>query len=137
PQPHLFPMTTHQRCSTTTIANSDRYDPYIRLLIESFAEVMDELRIVEHELAELKSLREKELEQFRGISEEWIQRENNYKAEIKRLELLLVKESKEGVACVALARHGTLVDRSGTKRFLARVKRMSNPKDQGALSTSV
>jgi hypothetical protein len=78
-------------------------------------------------------LREKELEQFAGISEEWLQREENYKAEIKRLELFLAKESKDGMASVALARSESIVDRAGSKRFHARVKRVSNSQNQGTL----
>lgn len=99
-------------------------------LLEGFAQLTKQLRKTEQELAELKFLREKELEQFRGISEEWIQREDGYKAEIRRLEVVLAKESKDGVASVALARHESLVDRSGAKRFQARLKRMSNSHEQ-------
>jgi hypothetical protein len=108
---------------------SERYNSYVLGLIEGFARLTQQLRITERELAELKHLREKELEQFQGISEEWIQREDGYKSEIKRLEVVLARESKDGVASVALARHGSLVDRSGTKRFRERLNRMSNSQD--------
>lgn len=99
------------------------------------------MQALEQELAELKNLREKELEQFRGISEEWIQREDGYKAEIKRLEVVLAKESKDGLASVTLARQDTLIDRSGSKRFQARLKRMSTTadreRDRGMLGETV
>jgi len=91
-------------------------------LIEGFAKASQRVEIVEEKLKEIKCLREKELEQFRAISEEWIQREINYKAEIKRLELILAEESKDGVASVTLARHNTLVNRSESKRFEDKVK---------------
>ena len=100
-------------------------------LIEGFANRDRQLQQAQRELSELKVLRERELEQFRGISEEWIQREDGYKAEIRRLELVLAHESPDGVASVALARHGSLVDRSGTKRFQARLKRLSNSQGDG------
>ncbi|KAK3994741.1 hypothetical protein QBC44DRAFT_379171 [Cladorrhinum sp. PSN332] len=102
------------------------YNSYVLSLIEGFAHINQRLESCLAELDELKRAREMELEQFRGISEEWMEREEAYKAEIKRLELVLAKESKDGVASVALARHESLVDRSGTKRFKARLERMSN-----------
>ncbi|KAL2021487.1 hypothetical protein VTK56DRAFT_7120 [Thermocarpiscus australiensis] len=103
------------------------YNSCVLALLEGFGRITRQLRDTEEQLAELKYIRERELEQFRGISEEWVQHEEAYKAEIKRLELLLAKESKDGVASVALARHESLVDRSGSKRFQAKVKRLSNP----------
>jgi len=96
-----------------------------------------QIRKAEAELKELKSLREKELEEFRGISEEWIKREKDYRAEIKRLELILAKESNDGVASVALARHGSLVNRSDSRRFQAQVKRVGDSRDQGMLYASL
>ncbi|KAM7223448.1 hypothetical protein V8F06_001325 [Rhypophila decipiens] len=107
------------------------YNSYVLTLIEGFGKLTTQLKNRESELADLKNLREKELEQFRGISEEWMQREDGYKAEIKRLELVLAKESKDGVASVAMARQTSLVDRSGTKRFRARLKRMSGSHQEG------
>lgn len=100
-------------------------------LLEGFANLTRKLAQRDQELDKLKKLREMELEQFSGISKEWTQREESYKAEIKRLELVLAKESKDGVASVTLARQESLVDRSGTKRFQARLKRMSNSHDNG------
>nr|CAC18297.1 conserved hypothetical protein [Neurospora crassa] len=102
-----------------------QYNSLVHNVLEGFAHLTKRLQALEQELAELKNLREKELEQFRGISEEWIQREDGYKAEIKRLEVVLAKESKDGLASVTLARQDTLIDRSGSKRFQAKLKRMS------------
>lgn len=79
-------------------------------------------------------MREKELEQFGAISKEWMQREADYKAEIKRLELILARESREGIASVALARQDSLVDRS--KRFTDRLKRLSNFDTTGVVFSS-
>jgi hypothetical protein len=55
-----------------------------------------------------------------------MQQEATYKAEIKRLELIIAKTSREGMATVALARSGTLVDRRRARGFVARLQRMSN-----------
>lgn len=105
-------------------------------LIEGFYRLTRQLRGAEKELDELKISRKMELEQFRGMTEEWMEKAETYRAEIKRLELLLAAESKGGMACVALARHGSLVDRAGSKRFQARLKRISGPEDQGMLPLS-
>ncbi|AEO62540.1 uncharacterized protein THITE_2106835 [Thermothielavioides terrestris NRRL 8126] len=106
------------------------YNSCVLALIEGFYRLTRELRATEKELAELKISREMELEQFRGMTEEWVEKSEAYRAEIKRLELLLAKESKDGVACVALARQGSLVDRAGSKRFQANLKRISNSEEQ-------
>ncbi|KAK4228245.1 hypothetical protein QBC38DRAFT_362260 [Podospora fimiseda] len=109
------------------------YNSYVMSLIEGFAHINQRLESCQAELDELKRARSMELEQFRAISEEWMDREGAYKAEIKRLELVLAKESIDGVASVALARHESLVDRSGTKRFKARLERMSGSHERGEL----
>ncbi|KAK3325740.1 hypothetical protein B0H66DRAFT_529760 [Apodospora peruviana] len=111
-----------------------KYNSYVLGLMEGFAHLTHQRLKTEHELDELRNLREKELEQFRGISEEWIHREDRYKAEIRRLEVVLAKKSKDGIASVALARHGSLVDRSGSKRFQARLKRLSSSQDHDGTS---
>ncbi|KAK0652889.1 hypothetical protein B0T16DRAFT_107111 [Cercophora newfieldiana] len=107
------------------------YNSYILSMMEGIGKMARHLKKTEEELKELKGVREKELEEFRGISEEWIKREKDYKAEIKRLELILLRESNDGVASVALARHGSLVNRSDSRRFQAQVKRLSSSRDQG------
>ncbi|KAK3327660.1 hypothetical protein B0T19DRAFT_460861 [Cercophora scortea] len=105
------------------------YNSSVLRLIEAYGNLSQRLQAMEQELSDLKTLRARELEQFREVSEDWMERETGYKAEIKRLEVVLAKESKDGVASVALARHGSLVDRSATKRFQARLKRLSNSQD--------
>jgi hypothetical protein len=108
------------------------YHSCVLSLIEGFYHLTRKLREIEGKLAEIKDLRERELEQFRGMTEEWIETGEAYKAEVKRLELALAKESKDGVASVALARHGSLVDRVGSKRFHARLKRLHDFQHQDA-----
>ncbi|KAK4156312.1 hypothetical protein C8A00DRAFT_30807 [Chaetomidium leptoderma] len=110
------------------------YNSCVLSLIEGFYHLTRKLRDTEEKLTELKDLRERELEQFRGMTEEWVETGEAYKAEVKRLELALAKESKDGVASVALARHGSLVDRAGSKRFHARLKRLGNSRNQDALA---
>ncbi|KAK5660122.1 hypothetical protein OQA88_13591 [Cercophora sp. LCS_1] len=109
------------------------YNSYVLSLLEGFAKISRRLKKTEEQLAELNGLRGKELEQFRGMSEEWMQRENDYKNEIRRLEVILAKESKDGVASVTLARQDSVINRSDTRVFHARLKRISNSQDQGMM----
>lgn len=128
-----MPTSSHSRLKRTPALTCHicRYNSYVFSLIEGFAKASRQVEILEEEVAELKSLREKELEQFRGISEEWIQRENDYRAEVKRLELIPAEESKDGVASVTLARRNTFVNRLGSKQFGDKLRGMSNSEDQG------
>jgi glutamate/tyrosine decarboxylase-like PLP-dependent enzyme len=114
------------------------YNSCVLAVVEAFYRLTRQLRETEKAVAELHNLREMELEQFRSMTEEWMEKGEAYAAEIKRLELALAKESKDGVACVAVMRHGSLVDRAGSKRFQARLKRISNSQDEeGMLTLSI
>lgn len=113
------------------------YNSYILALVEGFAKLHEKLEACEMDLKELKFQREKDLEQFGAMSEEWMQRDDSYKKEIKRLELLLAKESKDGMASVVLARSDTLVDRSGSTHFQSRLKRLSSSHDGCELAPRV
>ncbi|KAL2145513.1 hypothetical protein VTI28DRAFT_6905 [Corynascus sepedonium] len=128
--PSLMQMTEMLSSVMARMGPGDRLDPTyhscVLSLIEGFYKVSRKLRDAEEQLAELKDLRERELDQFRSMTEEWMETGEAYKAEVKRLELALAKESKDGVASVALARHGSLVDRVGSKRFHARLKRLND-----------
>ncbi|AEO56144.1 hypothetical protein MYCTH_2300715 [Thermothelomyces thermophilus ATCC 42464] len=132
--PNVMQMTEMLSSVMTRMAPGDRLDPTyhscIFSLIEGFYKLTRRLQDVEEQLAEIKDLRERELDQFRGMTEEWMETSEAYKAEVKRLELALAKESKDGVASVALARHGSLVDRVGSKRFHARLERLNGLHDQ-------
>ena len=118
-------------CLSCPLTNTSSYNSCVLHLIEGFYRLTRRQRETEEQLAELKDLRERELEQFRGMTEEWMETGEAYKAEIKRLELALAQESKDGVARVALARHGSLVDRAGSKRFQARLKRINKTESLG------
>ena len=118
-------------CAVLTGVGVSRYNSCVLALIEGFYRLTRKMKEAEDQLAELKDLRERELEQFRGMTEEWMEAGEAYRAEIKRLELALAKESKDGMVSVALARHGSLVDRAGSKRFQAKLKRLSGSDDQG------
>ncbi|KAJ4306318.1 hypothetical protein N0V88_001118 [Collariella sp. IMI 366227] len=108
------------------------YNSCVLALVEGFYRLTAKLRDTDEELAELKVLRELELEQFRSMTEEWLETSEGYKKEVKRLELALAKESKDGIASVALARHGSLVDRAGSKRFHVELQKLHGKQTQDA-----
>lgn len=65
------------------------------------------------------------------VCQKWIQQEAGYKAEIKRLELIVANTSREGMAGVAVARSGSLVNRTHARGLVAKLKRVSDSRDQG------
>ncbi|KAK1835955.1 hypothetical protein QBC39DRAFT_230555, partial [Podospora conica] len=98
------------------------YNSYIFRLLEAYRYHYLEIQHSRKREAEIASLREKDLEDFREEVKGWIRREKKYKDQIKCLELRLAKESKDGVAAVMLSRTESVVDRSGMKRFMTRAK---------------
>ncbi|KAI0491265.1 hypothetical protein F4859DRAFT_41193 [Xylaria cf. heliscus] len=99
------------------------YNSYILHLIEGFAKARADIRKAEVADQELKQSLEQNLEQFRLATDGWLQKESQYLAEVKRLEVLLSKSSPDGLEAVTLARTNSVVDRSGAKRggFLSRL----------------
>ncbi|KAI0197448.1 hypothetical protein EV127DRAFT_507680 [Xylaria flabelliformis] len=99
------------------------YNSYILHLIEGFAKARADTRKAEAAHAELKQTLEQNLEQFRLVAEDWRLKEAQYLAEIKKLEVLLSKSSKDGLEVVALARTTSVIDRYSNRRrgFLSRL----------------
>ncbi|KAI1746413.1 hypothetical protein F4680DRAFT_442684 [Xylaria scruposa] len=99
------------------------YNSYILHLIEGFAKARADTRKAEAAHSELKHSLEQNLEQFRLVAEDWREREAQYLAEIKKLEVLLSKSSQDGLEAVTLARTNSVIDRNANKRrgFLSRL----------------
>lgn len=66
------------------------YNSYILHLIEGFAKARENVRKAEGAYQELKQSLEQNLDQFRLVVNDWLKRESQYQAEVKRLEVLLV-----------------------------------------------
>jgi len=98
-----------------------RLNSYVLHLIEGIRNLQTE----KEKNGEANTARERDLEQFKDMSNEWIAREHLYKAEIRRLEKLLARHSKDGMETVAIARSNTLINRSDTKRFISQIHRVS------------
>ncbi|KAI8151563.1 hypothetical protein K4K49_008753 [Colletotrichum sp. SAR 10_70] len=98
-------------------------------LLEGYRELQEQLRVTERALAEEKETKERSLEEFAKVSSEWEKKETDFRAEIKRMELVLADIAPDGVGAVALARSGSIVDRSSrsSRLFKARVEKAKSP----------
>jgi hypothetical protein len=115
-----------------------RFNSHVLALLEGYSKLRLQLGKEATRIAEVQDLRERELDQFRAISEDWLRREQGYRDEVKRLELQLAEA--RSMEAVIVARSGSLVDRSATarKRFEERVKRLSGSKvDEDSKSASL
>lgn len=111
-----------------------RFNAYILHLIEGFAHAQKRVRASNVAQAGAEQSLEKHLEHFKSVADEWLEREAQYKAEIKRLEVLLARASSDGLEAVTLARTNSVIDRNGpqAKQFVSELKRISTGTiDQG------
>lgn len=90
---------------------SPRYNSYVLHLIESYGSIQAKLLEAEGQLVEAESLREQEARQFAASAAAWANQESRYKAEVKRLELVIHRTSGNGLEAVVMARSGSLVRR--------------------------
>jgi hypothetical protein len=110
-----------------------QYNSYILHLIEGFANLQKRNATLNRKLREATDGRERDLEQFKALCEEWINREKGYKDEIKRLEVILARESRGGLSTVTLARADSVVDRSGQDAgsFMSRLRQAGKISQHG------
>ncbi|KAI0116800.1 hypothetical protein F4814DRAFT_439382 [Daldinia grandis] len=103
------------------------YNSYILHLIEGFANSQERIQTIDATYTEARHSLEYHLEHFKSVADEWLDRESQYKAEIKRLEILLSRTSSDGLEAVTLARTNSVVDRNGpqAKQFVSKLKRLS------------
>ncbi|KAF4980827.1 hypothetical protein FZEAL_3257 [Fusarium zealandicum] len=83
--------------------------PYILHLVEGYSKIHHKVARLEAELAEAKSQRAQEIERHSTMGERWMIQEARYKAEVKRLELVIHEVSGKSLEAVALARAGSLI----------------------------
>ncbi|TGJ84313.1 hypothetical protein E0Z10_g4437 [Xylaria hypoxylon] len=103
-----------------------QYNSYVLHLVEGFAAAQESIRKAKAAYQEVKQSLENNLEQFRLVTNDWLERESQYRAEVKRLEVILSKSSQSGLEAVALARTNSIVDRSGSQSsgFLSRLDQL-------------
>jgi len=100
-----------------------QYNSHIMHLIEGYRNQLDQLETAHSRIQMLKDSRARWLNSYTKIGAMWDDREKTYKAEIKRLEkLLLAQDPARSMEVVALARSKSLVDRTGSARFQEAVR---------------
>ncbi len=77
-----------------------QYNSYVFHLIEGVRNQQQKVDEAEARILETGAAHERDLLQFSAMSEEWIERERQYKAEILRLEKLLAMHSEDGMQTV-------------------------------------
>ncbi|KAI2643255.1 hypothetical protein GGS21DRAFT_485770 [Xylaria nigripes] len=85
-----------------------KYNSYVLHLVEGFANAQENIRKAESAFDEFKEIVEQKFKLG-------LERESQYRAEIKRLEVLLSRTSQDGLGAVTMARTNSVVDRSGSK----------------------
>lgn len=100
-----------------------RFNSHVLAVIEGYRNQRKELAKAAQDIADVQELRERDADSFGRMSSEWMARERDFLAEIKRLELQLA-DTQNGMEAVMLARSGSLVDRGamGRKKFEERMK---------------
>lgn len=99
--------------SSTPPTLGPQYTSYVLHLIEGYSKVRTKLFKKEKEVVQLEATRQEDKERSKALVSDWAAQEARYKAEIKRLELIIQKVSRKGVEAVALARSGSLIRRGG------------------------
>jgi hypothetical protein len=101
-----------------------RYNAYISYLLEGFASLQTNNGILESRINAARVAQDRDRESLGTLSEEWLAKEAMYKAEIKRLEVIISKISPEKVEAVVAARSTSLVSRQAkdSKAFIERIQ---------------
>ncbi|UKZ83677.1 hypothetical protein TrVFT333_011486 [Trichoderma virens FT-333] len=99
--------------SSTPPTLGPQYTSYVLHLIEGYSKIRMKLSKKEKEVTQLEATRQEDKERSKALVSDWAAQEARYKAEIKRLELIIQHVSGKGVEAVALARSGSLIRRGG------------------------
>lgn len=88
-----------------------RFNGMLMQVFESYRNINDEKLLLLSEIQQEAGRLQATEHALRRAKEEWDQERRDYKAEVKRLELLLAKGSKHGLAEVTLARQDSVLRR--------------------------
>ncbi|KAL6862373.1 hypothetical protein J3F83DRAFT_762661 [Trichoderma novae-zelandiae] len=93
-----------------------QYTSHVLHVIEGYSKLRTKLSQKERDVARLEAARQEDKERSKAQVAEWAAQEARYRAEVKRLELIIQKVSGRGVEAVALARSGSLIRRGAVER---------------------
>lgn len=88
---------------------SAEYRPHVLYLLEGYSNIHHKIAKLERDLENTKNVLEKQAQRHDTIEEHWMVQEARYKAEVKRLELVIHEVSGKGLQAVVLARAGSLI----------------------------
>ncbi|KXJ92799.1 hypothetical protein Micbo1qcDRAFT_202984 [Microdochium bolleyi] len=100
------------------------YNANVLHIVNGLFKTKRELKKSEDLREEITARHEVDRREWLELADEWMTREQQYKAEVKRLELALSKISPNGVEAVAVARSNSIVDRGGTRRIASRIQKL-------------
>lgn len=104
------------------------YNAYILHLIESFRDAHVRIGIANGARCTAQELHHQVEQDFKMVADEWGKREAQYKAEVKRLEVILARTSRDGLETVTLARTNSVVDRGvpDPRQFVTKLRELRN-----------
>ncbi|ETS80831.1 hypothetical protein PFICI_08360 [Pestalotiopsis fici W106-1] len=107
------------------------HNAYVLHLIEAFRGMQAKINTANsaREEAQLKYTRMNQ--DLQAVRDEWAKREEGYRADIKRLELIIARDSRDGLKAVTLARANSVVDRQGPnpQQFIQKLEIMRNQEE--------
>ena len=89
------------------------YNSHIVFLLESFHVSQNKVRKAQEQLKEVVEEKKRNVDEFQAICAKWLEHEDKYKQEIKRLEHIIAKKLPDGLENVALARSNSIIKRGG------------------------
>ncbi|KAJ9142773.1 hypothetical protein NKR23_g7087 [Pleurostoma richardsiae] len=130
------PTQIIETLSTTIMANGV-FEPIPKQLNSCVLELIAQhrnhiwdIKGMREQLEEAKESHQADIRHFKKAACEWKKREAAYKAEIKRLELI-VTETTEGVRAVILARNNSVVDRDSSSKWEENIENSFDKNSEG------
>lgn len=103
-----------------------QYNTYILHLMEAFHDMQGKIDAANTARIEMYDTCNQVSQDFKTITDEWVKREAQYKAEVKRLEVIIARTSRDGLETVALARTNSVMHRGepDPRQFVARLQEL-------------
>lgn len=104
-------------------------------MVEEFRIRMGQQSALESQVTNMRKTREKEIQEFATMADEWKNHEIAYKAEVKRLEQIIA--AKDGMHSVVVARAGSVYNRGKSQAFQAKLNRLSENDGESAFCAPI
>lgn len=104
---------------------------FVASMIEEFSFQMREMKALQNKYTKLEETRVNQAQELRETTNEWQEREREFRLEIKRLERI-ISDTQKGAESVLLARAGSVCNRNDRRAFRAKLNRLSGS-DEGMI----